>query len=731
MAQGIYLFDKKEELLDIIHPNEIIEHVQTQELKGLVSCFVNVAYKKKIEEARYIGHFDIDNPKVFQLYHIDLPRVLDDRIELSCTHAFFNDLQASEPIRDKRPQGASAGAVANIILANTRWQLGAVRTNKTASTNFYYLSPLEAFWNFIEKWGIEFSFSYTLEHNKITGRYLHLHDRLSSDYGKRYEYTDKLITVVKETSREQIYTAFLGRGKGEQKINTETNEATGGYGRKIDFSEVVWSKAKGDPLNKSLGDDYIEFPEATAEYGYPDGRPRIQIVEFSDIEDPNELIKATYEYGTNEIRPKLQLKANVVDKNVVELGETVTVVRDDRNIRYKTRVFKLVRDFLQEGKKEFEFGDKLIISSVKQTKNIIKDIKKQENNTIDAVSALLGAIEASYFNEDGYGYDLKANNNYNLPGGYYSFNRPIDQNPTKVIYIGAGKMMIADEKDPNGLWKWKTAATGSGLVADVVNTGTLNANLVKAGTISDKLGKFFMNMETGAFNFADKLIFDPTTNNLTITLVDDLAKDMQSKLDVKAKEINLAVAGKVGYDEVKASVNASEEGVRIYGRNLILDGFTQVNGDFKVSGSALFGTISGRTLDFEDIQAESITTGTIRVNSAGTHSGTLDNSSAYFGGVYKSASITGSQTGINADSDAFTFDYYQNRLLVHGRIDSEPRGTNNHHSFELNGMSLYANGHSFSIKPWSGSVLFSHSYPIQMGALECSSLKVNGKTITG
>ena len=82
--------------------------------------------------------------------------------------------------------------------------------------------------------------------------------------------------------------------------------------------------------------------------------------------------------------------------------------------------------------------------------------------------ALREAITDSFWNEDGYNYDLRVDNEYGLPSGYYSFDRPIDQNPTKAIYMGAGKLLIANSKDPNGEWIWETALDGDGIMADKI-----------------------------------------------------------------------------------------------------------------------------------------------------------------------------------------------------------------------------------------------------------------------
>lgn len=377
----------------------------------------------------------------------------------------FDDLKAYDVIRDKRPSNASALVGISTLLEGSRWQVGNITSTHTGTANWYYVSRLEAFWEYLENWNVEFKPRMTFSKGKITGRYIDIVDKLSNDYGKWYEYGDKLLQVTAEQASDSLYTAFIGRGKGEESGN--------GYGRRIGFEKVVWTKASGKPVGKPLNQDFIEIPEATAQYGYSDGKPRTTVVIFEETEDINLLIQQTYDYAINECRPKLQMKANVIENGLSELGEVCAIVRGDLGIRYKTRVFKIVRNFLNKNEKSVEFGDEIVISSAKRNSNTGKIIKKQEQQMINWLDALQLELLDSYFNEDGYNYDLKADNEYDLPGGFYSFNAPIDQNPTKVIYMGAGTLAIANSKLPNGQWNFRTWGNGDGFTADLINVGTL------------------------------------------------------------------------------------------------------------------------------------------------------------------------------------------------------------------------------------------------------------------
>ena len=479
----LYFFNNKKELIDIISDSSLIDNVQEQNLNGLITHTVSSVYTDSVEGADYFGLHDVDDNGVFWRYKIDTKSKREGKFALDGTYELFDDLKGKKIITDLRPYNYTAVRALTALLEDTGWQVGNVSSSKVGSSNWYYINALSAFWDFLEKWGVEFKPRMEFSRGKVVGRYIDIADRISDDYGKWYEYGSDLLTVEAETDLTNIATAYYGRGKGEEVSSAEDNESgQAGYGRKITFADIVWSTGGGNPVDKPLGQEYVELPELTELYGFDDGTPRYDIVEFSDIEDKAELLQATYDYAIENARPKVQFKSTVNETGIAELGEVVTIIRDDLNIRYKTRIFKIKRSFFNNKIKDFEFGDELIISQAKSTKQAQKAMQKQidEASTLWLV-ALREAITDSFWNEDGYNYDLRVGNEYGLPSGYYSFDRPIEQNPTKVIYMGAGKLLISNSKDTNGEWIWQTAMDGDGINASLINTGVLNAELVQVG----------------------------------------------------------------------------------------------------------------------------------------------------------------------------------------------------------------------------------------------------------
>lgn len=466
--QGIYLFDKTQNLIKSISADLLIENTQEQELGGQITARAKFPYTSFDENSDYFGVKEDNN---FWLYKIRKKAKEGGYITIDGIHIFFDELKGAV-VRDIRNQDTKGNLVVEKIISGTGWELKSNISNKIASKNYYYQSSLSAFYDAVKTWDFEFVPEILFKDGRIISKKISIYDEISKDYGKWYEYGDKLISVVAESSTDELYTAFIGRGKGIA-VEDENGEKTGGYGRKIKFDEIEYTNEKdGTKVVKPKGIDYIEIKEATSLYGYPDGTPRIGVVDFDDIEDPKLLADATFEYALKNVRPKLQLRAKALETETIELGETVAIIRPDMNIRYKVRVFKIQKDFLKDKVVSFEFGDKIVRSAGERLKSELYEKQKRKEEIDSYIDSLRDEINSSYFNDAAYNYDLKIGNKYNLPAGYYSFDRPIDQDPTKVIFMGAGKMLVADKKNPDGSWKWGTMATGEGVVAESI-VGTL------------------------------------------------------------------------------------------------------------------------------------------------------------------------------------------------------------------------------------------------------------------
>lgn len=192
----------------------------------------------------------------------------------------------------------------------------------------------------------------------------------------------------------------------------------------------------------------------------------------------------------------------------IELGDTVAIIDKDINIRVRARVVER-KSYLNSTKAdEIVLGNFIEDYATQQAK--IKSDLKSISNTINEQGQAITDLK----NFDFYASIVQElNDRINATGGYVyiskdgqgliTYDKPIDKNPTKAIQLKGGAIRIANSKKSDGTWNWTTFGTGDGFTADVINAGTLNANLVRTGILQDKNAKSFLNLDTGEFNFGD------------------------------------------------------------------------------------------------------------------------------------------------------------------------------------------------------------------------------------
>ena len=365
----IYLFDKDEKLIKIIRKPAIKTALQKFSLttENYVSDRLTVEMKAlkddELAKLEYMAIQSIDDAHKFHYFYIAQGNTKGDITTLIGVQSGIEELRKTV-VYDKRPTDQRARPVIEWLLTGTNWSPRFIAETNPKSTNFYYISTFDALKKVCKVWGLEMQFFVEMNGAQIGARYIDFKRKIGEAVGKRVVYGHNALEILQEVEKTNLYTALVGRGKGEQVSSAEdTGKDADGYGRKINFEEIVWSKAKGDPLDKPLGQKYLEIPEMTAKYGIkqPDGkmRPKIGFVEFSEEEDKNELIKQTYEALIEASRPKLTLKTTTVYLKGARIGDTIRVVRHDRHLDYDTRIFEITFNRLNDESSDVKLGDRV------------------------------------------------------------------------------------------------------------------------------------------------------------------------------------------------------------------------------------------------------------------------------------------------------------------------------------------------------------------------------------
>ncbi|QPK80824.1 phage tail protein [Schaalia sp. ZJ405] len=406
-------------------------------------------------------------------------------------------------IDEKRNRQATATACLTKALEGTRWRVGTVEsptTTQAANISFYHVSALEAVNKVAETFGLEIETSYALAEDGITvaTRRINLRRRRgTATVSRRFEYGRDLLEIERTIDPEDVVTRLYPFGRGVEETDSEGN-ATGGYSRKIDISSV------------NSGRKYIEDTEATRLWGVtgPDGRtlPADGIVEFSECEEPAELLSLARKHLTQVSKPKVSYTATVaalaaagMNADGVDIGDEVHIVDTtfDEPLRLQGRVLEIEEDLVAG------LGEaKITLGNIRQSYTQMMAARAQ---ALDGLVSRAGTWDAAAAGSSAYIDRIieRINEIMNATGGYtylvpgegiYVYDRPKEQRPTKCIHIGGGFWRIANSKKSNGEWNWRNMASGDGIFADTIHAGTIRG------------GASAWNLETGEITFNKGMI---------------------------------------------------------------------------------------------------------------------------------------------------------------------------------------------------------------------------------
>ena len=380
----IYLFNNKEELIHIIKEQDLIEFTHKIEINTFDAAEfelpIEAIDKEIIEEMRFFGFFVRGRQfGVFKAYEV----TMNDNYVVKGLDRAESDLRTVRIIKDKRLKSVTADQALNVALEGTGYQLGEREgLTKVNKTNFYYISPREALVKIIEAFDCEFRVRYEFVENKIINRYIDLYHRQGSYSGVQFEYGNNALEVTMEEDSDNVVTALIGRGKGEESTDSEGN-ATGGYGRRIEFTDIVWTKASGKPIDKPAGQNYIVLNDDIENKGlYQNGELKHRWGVFVDeeIEDKEVLLQATYQELLKLNNPIRKYKARILDlRDDVWLGDRVAFVKDSAKLSFEARIFSIEIDKLNFDQSEVELGDYETLKSQSQSSslNAIKEAVRE------------------------------------------------------------------------------------------------------------------------------------------------------------------------------------------------------------------------------------------------------------------------------------------------------------------------------------------------------------------
>lgn len=414
-------------------------------------------------------------------------------------------------------------------LDGTRWSVGQCDEG-SGEYSVYHQSSLASVKDIAEAYKMEVEpvIQLSADGNSIAKRSVSLVKRLGrANTALRLDYGSGLSGIDRVLSADDVVTRLYCYGKGVQTTDDDGN-ATGGYSRKITFADI------------NGGKEYIQDDSLLEVWGVPGPDGSLMhtegIFEDGDCEDKATLLAEGRAALAERSKPIVSYEGTVealgragFDANACDLGDNLQMVDTTfpKPLRLSGRVLEIVEDLLGDGSP----------SSVK-VGNVIEGIVKRSDRvqqTIDRLTSSAGSWDSAVTLGSAYldGLIDGLNKVMNETGGYtyikpgkglFVYDKPEDANPTMCIQIGGGYFRIADGKNSDGTWNFRTLGNGHGLVADAIVSGTISANLIKAGIIQDKSGKNYWNLDASEVHLGPGATLDDKDIATTDTVVKSTVK---------------------------------------------------------------------------------------------------------------------------------------------------------------------------------------------------------------
>lgn len=440
-------------------------------------------------------------------------------------------------IFDKRPYGYGFLQALNVCLEPTRWKAGTVDQTGTvdAGLTFYHTSSREALQDILECGG-ELETQIVTDGTRVTARLVCIRSHRGRSGGHRRFSYGKDLTSIDRTEHWGAITACYGFGKG---IETEG----GGHGRKLTFGSV------------NGGKDYVEDAAALKLYGRPDGNGGMAHVfgTFSDpdCEDAATLLAETRAYLDAHKKPGVTYSADVIDLVAmgrdwegVAVGDDVQIVDTcfSPALRCEGRVTKLVTD-------ELGGAMRVTLGNITET---MTDMWLAQQQKLSSLSKRSSSWDVAASTPPSYLQQVmdSMNAQFNLAGNSYvhtSFERglifgsvPLDADGRSTTGDGMAMQLcsqgfrIAGGCKADGSWDWRTFGTGKGFFAEFICFGTMLGDLIKAGTIQDRSGKNYWNLDESEVHLGPGAKLDgkdiATTNTVVKSTVKLYAKNQSDSV---------------------------------------------------------------------------------------------------------------------------------------------------------------------------------------------------------
>lgn len=249
----------------------------------------------------------------------------------------------------------------HLLLQDSTFELGYVDPSITTFKSVKVEKPTPIYTviqDNLETYDIEIEFTVDIKNNKVYKQYINVYKQRGQITNARFEYSRNLDDVKKNEDLTEFCSALVGYGQNG-----------------IDFKNVEWLKANGNPTDKPLNQDFIADEDAHIYFHNDDGSYITGVYEC-DASNASDLLNETWKELQRRKEPQLDYETSILLlSDDVDIGDTVYVIDDDYipSLRLQARVTELELSFT-----DWENKSKCTLANYKEVKSKIKSLNKDD-----------------------------------------------------------------------------------------------------------------------------------------------------------------------------------------------------------------------------------------------------------------------------------------------------------------------------------------------------------------
>lgn len=294
----VYVFDLYQRVRAVLGPNDAVDLIHDENNHTIT---ISVKRTYQVQNGEYIGFHCVDGH--FRLFCVTISALDESRNvhDVTATDAIIQEMKEII-IEDKQQLDVTLRDALAGLVPDAAWTITGEAPDRLEKSRAYFKSLWQMVTTFetLYEWAIDAYYEYS--DGQITAKVLHMHDAAPVFRGRILE-SGKDASKVYITRTGRPITRLYGLGPAQGSQDEPEN---------LTFADAVWSVANGDPVDKPLGQTWVEDPEAVAEQGlHTDTFP------VNEAEDAQDLLKKTWEELQRRKQPSVNIKATVADMEMV------------------------------------------------------------------------------------------------------------------------------------------------------------------------------------------------------------------------------------------------------------------------------------------------------------------------------------------------------------------------------------------------------------------------------